>query len=98
MKHAQMLQNELVTQAIYRITGYLCNPEIHAFWPEKAMLNVCDFFMRFSKNCSVKFLINATCLFSNVECDMAAESARASCVQGNLDSCGRAGTTCPKQI
>ena len=28
---------------IYRITGYLCDPEIYAFWPKKAILNVCEF-------------------------------------------------------
>ena len=28
---------------IYRITGYLCDPEIYAFWPKKAILNVREF-------------------------------------------------------
>ena len=29
----------------YRITGYLCDPEIYAFWPKKAILNVCEFYL-----------------------------------------------------
>ena len=31
------------SHTLYRITGYLCNSEICAFWPKKAILNVCNF-------------------------------------------------------